>query len=380
VSAECIEEQLKRFQVYDKTVDIVSCWEAVLNYSYGDEFPGFYFDRFPELQPERGSKVTPDFTTYFSTEYGLIGEIKRTFPNNKEAILNELEQIEKYDQKLGLRNRAGDYVVPDVCDIMVLIEGSSAPQIGTRLQRLINDPKTKFDSQPVLLRYQFNQDALDSRYEFQRVTELEYEFQDDHLPVKETLYNSIGEGGDYNTLSTKPKYFKSYKVQKPLCNDPPPGSYLATFLWHKIFPDYLSEGQYEKWQASSGQKQIPIPITAEELRKKVNDYMNDGTVRQNWIRTALEFLDEAELARDTKNIHEEEEKDIVIQFMGLVPELGSKQSRQEALQELNQTRELARIFIQRYCESRGDEEELDIEEEEVEKEPNTEQAGIDDFS
>lgn len=381
MSVECIEEHLKRFQIYDKTVDIVSCWEAVLNYSYKDEYPGFYFDRFPELHPEDGSKVTPDFTTYFSTEYGLIGEIKRTFPNDKKAILKELEQIEKYDQNLGLQNKVGDYVVPDTCDIMVLIEGSSAPQIGTRLQRLINDPETVFDSQPVLLRYQFNQDALDSRYEFQRVTELEYEFQDDHLPVEKTLYNTIGEGGDYTTLSTKPNYFKSYKVQKPLCNDPPPGPYIATFLWHKIFPEYLSEEEYEKWQGSNGQKQIPVPVTAEELQEKVNEYMHDGTVRQHWIRNALEFLYEADLARESKDTNEEEKKDIVIQFMGLVPELGSKQRRQEALQELNQARELARIFIQRYCENRGEKKEPDIEEENegVEDKANTEQTGFDDF-
>lgn len=379
MSAECIEEHLKRFQVYDKTVDIVSCWEAVLNYSYKSEFPGFHFDRFPELQTEDGSTVTPDFTAYFSTEYGLIGEIKRTFPNDRKAILKELEQIGKYDQNLGLQNKVGDYVVPETCDIVVLIEGSSAPQIGTRLQRLINDPEVKFGSQPVLLRYQFNQDALDSRYEFQRVTELEYEFQDDHLPVEKTLYATIGEGGDYNTLSTKPKYFKSYKVQKPLCNDNPPGPYVATFLWHKIFPESLSEEQYEKWQGSNGQEKIPIPITAEELQKKVNEYMHGGTVRQHWIRKALEFLYEADLARDPKDTEEEEEGDIVIQFMGLVPELGSKQRRQEALEELNQTRELARIFIQRYCENTGEDKEPDLEEEELEDEDGTEQTGFNDF-
>lgn len=278
---------------------------------------------------------------------------------------------------MGLQNKAGDYVVPDTHDIVVLIEGSSAPQIGTRLQRLITDPEVKFDSQPVLLRYQFNQDALDSRYEFQRVTELEYEFQDEHLPVEKTLYNTIGEGGDYTTLSTKPNYFKSYKVQKPLCNDAPPGPYLATFLWHKIFPEYLSEEQYEKWQGSNGQEKMPIPVTAEELQEKVNEYMHGGTVRQNWIRRALDFLYEADLARDPKDT--DEEGDTVIQFMGLVPELGSKQRRQEALEELNQTRELARIFIQRYCENTGEDEEPDVEEEKIEDEADTEQTGFGDF-
>lgn len=47
MSVECIEEHLKRFQIYDKTVDIVSCWEAVLNYSYRNEFQGSTSTGFP---------------------------------------------------------------------------------------------------------------------------------------------------------------------------------------------------------------------------------------------------------------------------------------------------------------------------------------------
>ena len=84
------------------------------------------------------------------------------------------------------------------------------------------------------------------------------------------------------------------------------------------------------------------------------------------------------LARDPKD-KDEEEGDVVIQFMGLVPELGSKQRRQEALEELNQTRELARIFIQRYCEKTGTDREPDFEEEEIVDQAGTEQTGFNDF-
>ena len=107
--------------------------------------------------------------------------------------------------------------------------------------------------------------------------------------------------------------------------------------------------------------------------------MHGGTVRQYWIRKALEFLYEADLAIDPKNTDEEDKGDIVIQFMGLVPELGSKQRRQEALEELNQTQELARIFIQRYCENTGEDDEPDLEEEVVEDRADTEQTEFNDF-
>lgn len=373
MSVECIEEHLTRFQVYDKAVDIVSCWEAYLSYIYRSEFTDFYFDRFPSL--EAGEKeLTPDFTAFFSDEYGLIAEIKRTFPNGDTAIRSELEQIAEYDQELAIQTGDGDYVTPEKYDIMVLIEGSSAPQIGLRLQRIIDDGDEDFDAEPVLLRYQYNQDALRSRYEFQRVTQLQYEFKDDHLDIEETLYSTIGEGGDYETLPCYPQHFKSNKVQKPLCNDTPPGPYLATFLWHKIFPEYLTTEQYEKWQGSNGQSKLPITVSVPGVMEKVNEYMHDGRVRKSWIRKSLEFLEGAELAEC------EDDKEYEIGYMGLVKDLGSDVVQEEA-GELAQTRELARTFIQRYCENTGNSEDPEVVEDSSDTGDNgaSEQSGISDW-
>jgi len=64
LSSDSREELLKEFSVYDKAVDIVSCWESSLNYIYAEEFDRFYFDRFPSL--DAGEKtLTPDFTVFF---------------------------------------------------------------------------------------------------------------------------------------------------------------------------------------------------------------------------------------------------------------------------------------------------------------------------
>lgn len=374
MSVECIEEHLTRFQVYDKAVDIVSCWEAYLTNIYGSKFENFYFDRFPSLD-DGERELTPDFTAYFTGEYGIIGEIKRTFPNGDSAIRSELEQISAYDQELALQTDGGDYVTPEVCDILILIEGSSAPQIGLRIQRIIDDGDENFNAKPILLRYQYNQDALRSRYEFQRVTQLQYEFKDDRLDIENTLYNTIGEGGDYETLSCYPQHFKSNKVQKPLCNDTPPGPYLATFLWHKIFPEYLTEEQYEKWQGSNGQTKLPVMVSVSGVTEKVNSYMHDGRVRKSWVRQSLEFLNKAELAE-----YEGEEK-YEIGYMGLVKDLGSDMVQEEA-EELAQTRELGQTFVQRYCENTGESEDPEVKEEndDPDDEDTSEQSGLSDWT
>lgn len=375
MSSDSREELLKEFSVYDKAVDIVSCWEASMNYIYAEEFDRFYFDRFPSL--DAGEKtLTPDFTVFFDDSYGLIGEIKRTFPNERKAILSELEQIVNYDDDLGLKHAEGGYTVPETCDIVIIIGGSSAPQIGTRLQRIISEEdKFDFTSNPVLIRYHFNQDALRSRYEFQRVTQLEFEFRDNDLDAEDSLSYVLGEEGEYQTLRGYPKHFSPFKVQKPICNDAPPGPYLATFLWHKIFPEYLNDDQYEIWQATNGQKEIPVDVSLDDLTEKVNQYMHNGTVRQVWIRRALDFLCGADLAE------EEGDDEYSIRFMGFVQDVG-EENIQEGSQELDQTRELANIFIRRYCESVTEEEEARMEdyEEEEEDDDSTEQSGLGDFS
>jgi hypothetical protein len=102
--------------------------------------------------------------------------------------------------------------------------------------------------------------------------------------------------------------------------------------------------------------------------------MHNGTVKQVWIRRALDFLCGADLA-------EEDGDKYSIRFMGFVQDVG-EENIQEGSQELDQTRELANIFIRRYCESVTQEEEARMEEyeEDDEDDDSTEQSGLGDFS
>lgn len=343
------ERLLKQFKTYDTTVDVVSSLEAVLNHIYNPQFDNFYFDRFPSPSVD-GREITPDFTVYFDENYGLVGEITRTFPDDEHAIVNtELEQLSHYDNNIELCRGDGEYAAPDTCDIMVLIEGADAPQIGTRLNRiLLDEVEVEFSKNVVLMRYQFNHDAINSRYEFQRVTQMELEFRDDELDADPPVSELVGEQGDYNTLRAWPKHFIPFKARRPICNDSPPGVYLATFLWHKIFPQYLTGDQYQIWQATNGQREIPIALSVDDLTAEVNDFMKDGQVRRRWVRDALRFLCDADLAN-------EQEGGFEVRFMGLVQNRSSE-NRQEGTQEREEIRELGDTFIRRYCENSSAEE------------------------
>jgi len=177
MSAGCIEEQRKQFNVYNQAVDIVSCWECFLDYNYSGVFADFHFERFPKLPQNAGDPLTPDFTVFFNEDYALIVEIKRTFPTDDDAFESTLDQILKYDQDLNIKRAQGDRATPEICDLMVILSGSAAPQIGTRINKyLMDDSDYDFDKNLVTLRYQYNSSATLSRYEFQRVTEVNHEF------------------------------------------------------------------------------------------------------------------------------------------------------------------------------------------------------------
>lgn len=337
----CREDHKRKYNTYDQTVDIVSCWEAFLNHSYQQVFQDYYFDRFPCLNGTDGD-LTPDFAVSVNDQYGFIGEIKRTFPDDDKPFKRTLEQLEKYDEPDTLKCAPDDTLVPDTCDILLLISGTSAPKIGMRIQRLMDNGEIDINRNLVVMRYQYNTRDQLSRYEFQRVVTVEEEFRDGALRDEHSLSHHMGADADYQTLPLYPKHFKKEKVKKPICNDKPPEQYLATILWHKIFPRYLSPTDFEEWQSGSAQKTIEIQATASDFTSELNTYMHDGNAPKTWVLDALQFLKDANLAEQLSD-------EFKIKFRGFVRNVGEAND-QEGTAELDKLQTLGETFIQRYCE------------------------------
>jgi hypothetical protein len=349
-------QQLRaEFDAYDQAVDVVSCWESFTNATYASRFEELYFDRFPSIttdDDDDSQDITPDFTIYFNQDYSIVGEIKRTFPNDPKPFRRTVEQLTKYDCCPEVKANDGSYRSTAKTDILLLVSSTNANQIGTRIDKLRKTNEISFAENLVMLRYWFNQMDTVARYEFERVTQLSDEFRDDPIPDEIALSNEIGPEGDYGTMITPPKYFVPEKAKKPVCNDRPPGQYLATVLWHKIFPQYLSEDEYLQWQAGTAQKTMPIERTVDEIQSDLNQYLVDGYARRRWIRESLEFL-------ATANLAEPIDDGFLIKFRGLVRRTGNDQ--QEGLEDVNRTSELADTFISRFVKYTDEEVETDEE-------------------
>lgn len=338
---ECREEKEIEYNTYDQAVDIVSCWESFLNHSYDQVFGDYYFDRFPNLDVN-GTDATPDFAVSVNDEYGLIGEIKRTFPDDEVAFRSTLEQLERYDEPDELKNSPNSTLTPDTCDILLLISGTSAPSIGMRIQRLIDEGELDINRNLVVIRYQYNSRDQYSRYEFQRVVTVNDEFRDDALRNEHSLSHHMGTEADYQTLPLYPEHFMSDKVRKPICNDKPPEQYLATILWHKVFPRFLNKSDFDDWKSGTAQKTIPIKATPAEFTSELNDYMHDGNARESWVHDSLQFLKDANLAEQLSD-------EFKVKFRGFVRNVGESND-QRGTAELEKLNTLGETFIQRYCE------------------------------
>lgn len=333
----CVTDLRETFRVYDQTVDIVSCWQSFLEYSYPDSL--LYFDRFPE-DPDTG--LTPDFTAHFE-DYGLIGEVKRTFPQSQVAFENEMEQLIKYDQTLGLqRDESGNINKPDKQDIFLIVfDPSAAYQISKRIQSYLSERGNPLQGNLILLDSVYDSSSVKSRYIFRVIPDQDAQLQDTSLPDDKRLQTILIE--EQEGILVYPKHFVEIKAKEALCNDQPPPLYMAVFLWTKVFYHLLTPEQQEIWRLENPQKTLEIDIDPEELTEILNqNYLREGAVRVRWVRSALEFLASAGLAEETTDGYE-------VGYRYLTQLQGHRQYIQEGRDELKVQKECGRALADAYC-------------------------------
>lgn len=331
----CVDELRKAFREYDQTVDIVSCWQSFINYSFGDDA---YFDRYPE-DPDTG--LTPDFTINFGS-YGIIGEIKRTFPQSKKGLETEIEQLVKYDQTLSLRQSETQFGTPESQDMLLLLfDPGAAYQITDRIVSYVEENGVDLDGALNVVDASYDSSSVKSRYVFRIVPGQDASFQDETLPREKSLEKILV--NDREAIEVYPKHFVETKAKEVLCNDEPPPLYMAVHLWTRIFYDLLTEEQRETWRLQNPQKTMEVDVTPEDLADRLNDwYLEGDAVRVSWVRSALEFLSAAGLAR-------EDGSDYVVEYRYLTQLYGHRQHHQKGKDELKVQKECGRALADFYC-------------------------------
>jgi hypothetical protein len=300
-----------------------------------------YFDRFPNTLPNR---LTPDFTVLFNENYGLIFEVKRTFPKDDDAFKKEIKQLLAYDAKLALKaDDSSNRVTPTVHDIVLVISATNSYEIFNRFNKLVSESgEFKFENNVILMEYFYHTGDRDSRYIFRKFMGENRKFRDELLPTKKRFEYILGEKAQ--SFSCYPRHFIKYKVNKVLCNDKPPGLYMAVYLWTKVFYNYLSDEQKKEWRRGNSQRIQSISISVDELLNNLNsNYIPKGNIRKRWLTDSIRFLEDAGLA------FRPSDRRIEIRFRNLTQMIGHRKYTLEGEAEQEKIREYAHLIADQYC-------------------------------
>jgi len=361
---DCYEKELNHFNTYDQYVDVVSCWEAFLEKSYSPYFDEYFFDRYPSLPiEEKENSLTPDFTVFFNEEYGLLFEMKRTFPQNKEAFDKELNQLEKYTHPLPFKSSGGSRITPSVHDVVLLVSSSKSFTIAKKINNRINNKEIELDTNLILLEYMYSEHDKTSGYQFRRVPMLEKNFQDSELPDEKRLSQKMEmkENEGYENIFIEPCDFVDKKVTGVLCNDKPPALYLVCYLWDKVFYNYLDKKQKERWSRKNPRNTFEIEIDLDNLQGELNnDYIPNGFIRMNWLKNAFKYLETATLAE------KQESKVYKIKYRNLKRK---RNKFRESKSEKTDFADLSRVLAEWYCQK-----EVKLEEKESQKEKTKDES------
>lgn len=273
------DQLLEEFRVYDRHVDVVSCFHWL--YTEVKELAETvgYFDRYPRVSVS-GKTVTPDFTVTFTDGAGMAGEVAQ-FSLREESVDGLSRQLQGYGELTEMPdapNRKGHQgsVAVDPVDVLYLAPVSIAADAARRLfdERADNpDHPFKPRRRPVLAHFSQEPD----KYVFliwpgQGNGEL-------HRGDRDKVFGDI-------TFVCPASHFGANKVQHGFMNDQVPGLYMATRLWTQVLPTSF-------W---GDETTVPIDKLVDAVREQ---HEGHGNTRE--VRLGMQVLVAAGLAKETED-------------------------------------------------------------------------------
>jgi hypothetical protein len=347
---DCVQKLLNDFKLYDKAVDIVSCWQFLFTEVEQYSKNVLLFDRFPRLSSPSTPKdqpKTPDFAVLLSDEYGIVADIKSGFPLDDKGFLSHAGRLLKYDLPLSFKTGVDSRsVIPSDHDILLVIPMRDAQEIVRRIEKFRAAGDLRIDRN--LIAFEWVWDSDQNEYVFRKVAGQTCDFRDASLPANIRLSSIFTERGA--SLKVSPDKIKSIKAAWQFCNDTPPPIYTLVFLWTKVFYHLLDAGQRQLWRRRDPRKVLWIEVSTERL---VEEIVRRYPIRwghwTDWARAALDVLVSAGLARKIA------EDKYTVGYRNLVRELGEPTHGATGTEVTSHPREYARILATYICRATGGE-------------------------
>jgi len=230
--------------------------------------------------------ITPDLIIQYDDNYGIVTELKKSFPKDKKRWNKTFKkQLKKYDDVLKGWKTEDGFI--DSSDIVLLTDYRLKTIISDYIREKIGKSEISFDKNFALISFLRNT-------------------QNDPFMVFEKGFGNLSD----NTLDTRFHNIHSVPLKKIVAfntikfyDDKPPLPYIMNILWTKIFNQYP---KMEEFMESKGKKIISIEINIDDLTNKLktqysdydkNDDRQPEVPKTGWIRDALDKFVELKYAK-----------------------------------------------------------------------------------
>lgn len=294
---EAVKKILEKVDNYNQTLEALVGFSHVLRWNdEKEEFKpnsySFIARRMTTSDENRISpeiEVTPDLIVQLDENYGIISEVKKSFPKDKELWITKFVQIQKYDDELTGWKTSTEKITN--FDITLLTHYKIKVDISDYLIEKVSNETLVFNRKFSAVAFHRTQEA-NVFLNFEKF----YGNLSDPV-INERLRRIIGIPLNKIIPLSNIKFY----------DDKPELSYTMEILWNKIFSQYP---KMEEFMESGGIKIINIEVNIDELTQKLREQFTDyfgGDPRQpelpktRWVREALEMLEKLNYAKKSDN-------------------------------------------------------------------------------
>lgn len=301
-----LRETLNKVEDYEETVIAIItfshevCWDSVNKRIIPDSL--FMIGRrMGKINNAENSEhtLTPDIVIQLNGSYGIIAEVKKSFPKEKSYWDETFQQINRYDN--DLIGWATDSETIKKYDLALLTHITRKVDVTDYYREQHKKGKYNFKNKFAIVA--FNRGGEGKEYMY---LEKHYgDFTDANLDERLRKVVSI----------PMEKVLPLYPIK--FYDSPPPMPYLLDILWANIFPQFLFLELSENEPLKYSTIKVDVSEVTKRLQKQFSQMRDDDRQqeipKQDWIKEAMEALVRLKLAKrviDNPNIYEVEFKTI----------------------------------------------------------------------
>lgn len=275
-----VENLLNKMDNYRQTVGaIVALGYTLIQYYEADFRIGHPLTPSSQNRIQNTDDVTPDIVSQ-GKDLDLIGEVKKSFPKDKNGWLDSIKQIEKYDDEFT------KWIKKDVKthDVMLLTHYSHSGSVKNFIEEKIKSGEVQFNRPLSIVEFVRNSER-NTYWGLKKIWgKITNQILDRYISDDPILVNA-----DDIVRELSSVWFYDATPEVP---------YTMSILWNEIFPQKATP---ERFRAAGGRGTIEMTITIDEILQSCKTFFSsqDSSFPQkSWIITAMDDL--AKLGRAKK--------------------------------------------------------------------------------